>query len=74
MGKSFENPLAFCEFSADFQSDNGFSLTNYRRFKMSVAKTMSSLLALATIRVFNLHCRPRLIHLNITFYATDGLR
>ena len=30
----FEKPLDFCEFSLDFQSENGFELTKYRRIEM----------------------------------------
>ena len=30
----FEKPLAFCEFSLDFQSENGFDLTKDRRIEM----------------------------------------
>ena len=30
----FEKPLAFCEFSLDFQSENVFELTKDRRIKM----------------------------------------
>ena len=34
MGKNFRKPLAFCEFSLDFQSENGFELTKDRRIEM----------------------------------------
>ena len=30
----FEKPLAFSEFSPDFQSENGFQLTKHRRIEM----------------------------------------
>ena len=33
-GRNFEKPLAFCEFSLDFQSENDFELTKDRRIKM----------------------------------------
>ena len=33
-GRNFEKPLAFCEFSLDFRSENDFELTRDRRIKM----------------------------------------
>ena len=34
MGENFEKPLAFYEFSLDFQSENGFELTKYRKIQI----------------------------------------